>query len=82
MVQEVYDALGNADKEADSAVFVELMLEIIRDTLQEVTVLGNQTDQDSDQETDQDNEFLQRCRKEGKNGISGNKQIYEPDFEA
>lgn len=82
MVQEVYDALGKVDKEADSAVFVELMLEIIRDTLQEVTVLGNQTDQDSDQETDQDNAFLQRCQKEGKNGISGNKQIYEPDFEA
>lgn len=62
--KEYYDALGKADKEADSAVFVELMLEIIRDTLQDVAVLGNYTDQESDQETnqetDQDNEFTSK----------------------
>ncbi len=52
--KEYYDALGAADKQADSAGFVELMLEIIRDSLTEVTVVGRNTDQDSDQVTDQD----------------------------
>ncbi len=47
--QEYYDALGMADKQADSAGFVELMLEIIRDSLMEVTVVGRATDQGSDQ---------------------------------
>jgi Fic family protein len=51
--QEYYDALGVADKRADSAVFVELMLEIIRDSLMKVTVVGSSTDQVSDQVTDQ-----------------------------
>lgn len=48
--KEYYDALGAADKQADSAGFVELMLEIIRDSLKEVTVLGRNTDQDSGQD--------------------------------
>ncbi len=52
--KEYYDSLGVADKMADSAVFVELMLEIIRDTLKDTTVVGHSTDQDSDQVTDQD----------------------------
>lgn len=52
---EYYDALGKSDKTADSAVFVELMLEIIRDTLKDTTVVGRSTDQDSDQVIDQDN---------------------------
>lgn len=52
--KEYYNALGAADKEADSAGFVELMLEIIRDSLTEVSVVGRSTDQDSDQVTDQD----------------------------
>jgi Fic family protein len=52
--KEYYDALGAADRQADSAGFVELMLEIIRDSLKEVTVVGRSTDQDSDQVTDQD----------------------------
>ena len=52
--KEYYDALGAADQQADSAGFVELMLEIIRDSLKEVTVLGRPTDQVSDQVTDQD----------------------------
>lgn len=51
---EYYDALGKSDKAADSAVFVELMLEIIRDTLKDTTVVGRSTDQDSGQVTDQD----------------------------
>lgn len=52
--KEYYDALGAADKQADSAGFVELMLEIIRDSLTEVTVVGRSTDQHSDQVADQD----------------------------
>lgn len=52
--KEYYDAIGAADKQADSAGFVELMLEIIRDSLTEVTVVGRSTDQDGDQATDQD----------------------------
>ena len=51
--QEYYTALGAADRQADSSGFVELMLEIIRDSLKEVTVVGRFTDQDSDQVTDQ-----------------------------
>lgn len=52
--KEYYDALGAADKQANSARFVELILEIIRDSLKEVTVVGRSTGQDSDQVTDQD----------------------------
>ena len=52
--KEYYDALGAADKQANSAGFVELTLEIIRDSLKEVTVVGRSTGQDSDQVTDQD----------------------------
>lgn len=52
--QEYYDALGVAD----SAVFVELMLEIIRDSLMKVTVVGSSTDQVSDQVTDQVSDTL------------------------
>ncbi|MCI8377152.1 MAG: Fic family protein [Lachnospiraceae bacterium] len=52
--KEYYNALGAADKQADSAGFVELMLEIIRDSLTEVTVVGSSTDQVTNQVTDQD----------------------------
>lgn len=52
--QEYYAALGAADAQADSAGFVELMLEIIRDSLRETTVVGHGTDQDSDPVSDQD----------------------------
>lgn len=52
--KEYYDALGTADAQADSAEFVELMLEIIRDSLTEIAVVGRSTDQDSDQVADQD----------------------------
>lgn len=57
---EYYDALGAADKQADSAGFVELMLEIIRDSLTEITVVGRSTDQDSDQVTVQDKMPVER----------------------
>lgn len=39
--QEYYDALGQADREADSSEFVRFMLEIITDTLKQITVVGN-----------------------------------------
>ena len=39
--QEYYNALGKSDRESDSSAFVELMLEIILDTLKETTVVGN-----------------------------------------
>ncbi len=58
--KEYYDALGAADKQADSAGFVELILEIIRDSLTEITVIGRSTDQDSDQVTDQDKSPVDR----------------------
>ncbi|MCD7981949.1 MAG: Fic family protein [Clostridiales bacterium] len=38
---EYYDALGKSDKDADSCAFVELMLEIILDTLKKTSVVGN-----------------------------------------
>lgn len=52
--KEYYDTLRIADVQADSAVFVELMLKIIRDSLSEIAVLSHNTDQDSDQVSDQD----------------------------
>lgn len=58
--KEYYDALGTADKQADSAGFVELMLEIIRDSLTEITVVGRIADQDGDQVTDQDKTSIER----------------------
>ncbi|MDD6561863.1 MAG: hypothetical protein PUF06_01860, partial [Veillonellaceae bacterium] len=54
------DALGIADRKADSSGFVELMMEIIRDSLNEVAVVGRSTDQDSDQVTDQDKNQIDR----------------------
>ena len=51
--KEYYDTLGIADKKADSSGFVELMMEIIRDSLNEVAVVGRSTDQDSDQDKNQ-----------------------------
>ncbi len=68
--QEYYDALGAADKQADSAGFVELMLEIIRDSLMEVTVVGRYTDQDGDQVSDQDNSSIERLL-----SILGNEEL-------
>ena len=51
---EYYDALASADKQTDSAEFVELMLEIIRDSIKEISSVGLDTDQVSDQVSDQD----------------------------
>lgn len=58
--KEYYDALGVADRQADSAGFVELMLEIIRDSLKEITVVGRSTDQDDGQVTGQDKTPVER----------------------
>ncbi len=43
---EYYDALGKADKEADSSSFVELMLKIILETLIETSVVGKTDSED------------------------------------
>ncbi|HIV80477.1 MAG TPA: Fic family protein [Candidatus Avanaerovorax faecigallinarum] len=58
--KEYYDALGAADASGDSAGFVELMLEIIRDTLVELSSTGYATDQDGDQDNDQDKSPVHR----------------------
>lgn len=58
--KEYYDALGTADKRTDCAGFVELMLEIIRDSLRELTVAAGNSDQDTDQDTDQDGTPVER----------------------
>ena len=42
---DYYEAFNESGKVADCAVFVELMLEIIRDSLRNITVVGNTTDQ-------------------------------------
>lgn len=52
--EEYYDALGKADKEADSTVFVEFMLTAIRDALKEIPPTDQDGDPESDQESDQD----------------------------
>lgn len=38
--KDYYNALGKSDKEADSRSFVELILEIILDTIKETEVVG------------------------------------------
>ncbi len=42
---DYYEAFNESGRVADCAVFVELMLEIIRDSLRDITVVGNATDQ-------------------------------------
>lgn len=44
--KEYYDALGKADKEADSSSFVELMLKIILETLIDTSVVGKTDSED------------------------------------
>ena len=54
---DYYEAFNESGKVADCAVFVELMLEIIRDSLRNITVVGNTTDQvksSTDQVDDED----------------------------
>jgi Fic family protein len=58
--REYYDALGVADAQADSTEFVEFMLEIIRDSMKELTVVGRTTEQDTVQVTDQDRPAVDR----------------------
>lgn len=50
---EYYSALAKADRLGDSACFVELMLEIIRDSLKRLSIERDDTDQVDDQVTDQ-----------------------------
>ncbi|MDO4719412.1 MAG: Fic family protein [Peptostreptococcaceae bacterium] len=57
--EQYYEALGVADRQSDSAVFVEFMLEIISDALKEMETIGL-SDQDSDQDGDQDKVFIHR----------------------
>lgn len=45
-----YDALGKADKDGDSSEFVQMILQVIHDTL---IAYEDITDQDTDQDTDQ-----------------------------
>lgn len=52
--EEYYDALGKADKEADSTVFVEFMLTALKDALKEIPPTDQDSDLESDQESDQD----------------------------
>ena len=47
--QEYYDALASADHKADCTEFIEMMMGIIFDALNEL----NRNDQDSDQDSDQ-----------------------------
>ena len=60
--KDYYDALAEADRQADSAVFVELMLEIVRDSLDEAETgqpapqAAGPGDQVSDQVNDQVND--------------------------
>ncbi len=51
--QDYYDALGTADKEADSAGFAELMLDIIRDSLKKLSAKEHSTDQVTAPDSDQ-----------------------------
>ena len=48
--EEYYSTLAIADKQGNSTVFVEFMLEIIRESLMELRNLEDTTDQDSDQD--------------------------------
>lgn len=56
--KEYYAALGKADRQGECTEFVELMLEIIRDSLKEIEVVA-QNDQDTDQVSDQDDSPIQ-----------------------
>lgn len=46
--KEYYNALGKSDKETDSHVFVELMLEIILITIKEISVVGHENGEGAD----------------------------------
>lgn len=47
--QAYYDALGKSDRAGESSAFVEFMLQVILDTLQETTVVGNAEQKEASQ---------------------------------
>ncbi len=47
--EEYYNALGKSDRDADSSAFVEFLLQVILDTLQNTPVVGND---DAEEQTD------------------------------
>lgn len=57
--EQYYEALGTADRQSDSAVFVEFILEIISDALKEMETI-DLSDQESDRDSDQDKVSIQR----------------------
>lgn len=57
--EQYYEALGAADRQSDSAVFVEFILEIISDALKEMETI-DLSDQESDRDSDQDKVSIQR----------------------
>lgn len=58
--KEYYRALVTSDRLGDCGAFVELMLEIIRDSLGELNFAKHGTDQEADQDTDQDKSSVDR----------------------
>ena len=56
--EEYYSTLAIADKQGNSTVFVEFMLEIIKESLMEIRNSEDITDQGSDQDSDQDKSFI------------------------
>lgn len=58
--KEYYEMLAKADKKADSACFVEWILEIVKNSINELTVIGYPSDQVSDQVSDQDKTPIDR----------------------
>ena len=58
--KEYYDSLAISDKDGESTVFVEFMLKIIKDSLLEMEIDKNLTDQVNDQDTDQDKNFIEK----------------------
>ena len=71
---EYYKALGDADKSADSAVFIELMLDIIYSTLKNMENVSRSTDQVSDQDTDQDDNISRLTK------VLGDKEMSAADI--
>ena len=58
--KDYYEAFNQANSVGESSCFVSLMLEIIRDSLKEMSVAGSVTDQVSDQDADQVDDSVKR----------------------
>ncbi len=58
--KDYYEAFNQANSVGESSCFVSLMLEIIRDSLKEMSVDGSVTDQVNDQDTDQVDDSVKR----------------------